>query len=184
MPEYPWTLSSIVLLDDASLAASVMAHFADLYRRHYIGEPFVNPQLPVEVRAVRRIEGWCVFLLLTPWMLARVYLAEHDPRLAVPAGWSAAERREAPAVVIGPALWFEIIGIAQQAHLNYDPALGHHLVQPLVQALDKFDSADAVFAAWSEVIAARQRIMEEGQRDCRWQRELSRREFFGRLAGR
>ena len=52
-----------------------------------------------------------------------------------------------------------------------------------VQSMDRYDTADAVFQAWNDVIARRVQVMEEQQHDCPWQRELSRREFF-RLGNR
>ncbi|MDP2155438.1 MAG: [NiFe]-hydrogenase assembly chaperone HybE, partial [Sulfuricella sp.] len=108
---------------------------------------------------------------------------ERDPGLRIPAGWSAAERAVAPFLVIGPLLDFTILGGEQKAHLNYLPELGHFLLQPLVQSMERFESADAVFAAWDEVIKTRDRVMEEQKRECGWQKEVSRREFFSRLAG-
>ncbi|MDD5331120.1 MAG: hypothetical protein PHX38_14065, partial [Sulfuricella sp.] len=101
----------------------------------------------------------------------------------IPPGWAAAERAASPFLVIGPLLDFTILGGAQKAHLNYLPELGHFLLQPLVQSMEGYASADAVFAAWNEVIKTRDRVMEEQQRECGWQKEVSRRELFGRLAG-
>lgn len=179
-----WQVSPLAADDDARLVADVRACFDDLYRRRFGEDWQVNHDLPVEVRAFRRSEGWCVFLLLTPWMMARVYLPERDPGLALPAGWSAAERAEAPFTVIGPALSFELLGGEQKAHLNYLPGLGHFLLQPLVQSMQSYASADAVFEAWNEVITTRMQAMEQMKRECTWQREVSRREFFTRFGPR
>ena len=44
-----------------------------------------------------------------------------------------------------------------------------------------YRSADEVFQAWNHVIQTRDRNMEKARRDCAWQKEVSRREFFGRL---
>jgi hypothetical protein len=173
----------LAAVDDAALAAAVTGRFRAIRDDHFGDGAAINADLGVEVRALRRSEGWCIFLLLTPWMLARIFLPERDPALPLPAGWCAADRAAAPYVVIGPALEIELCGGRQRAHLNYDAVLGHHLVQPLVQAMDGFACADDVFFAWNGVLAARARIMEERQRDCPWQRELSRREFLGRLGG-
>ncbi len=180
MPETAWQLSAVAALDDEAVAAAVEARFGEI-RDAFAEEELGNPGLPVLVRAVRRTEGWCVFLLLTPWMLSRVFLPESQPALSLPEGWSAAERTGQPYQVIGPALPLSLASGTQRAHLNHDPLLGHHLVQPLVQALAQFDSADAVFGAWNEVIATRDRVMAEQKRDCPWQKEVSRREFFSRL---
>ena len=115
--------------------------------------------------------------------MARVFLPERDPGLSIPTGWSVSERNAAPFLVIGPQVNFTILGGEQKAHLNYLPELGHFLLQPLVQSMEQYDSADAVFAAWDEVIKTRDRVMEEHKRECGWQREVSRREFFARFLG-
>lgn len=179
-----WQIHAWADVADATVGDAMRKSFDDIYRRHFSDEWQVNHALPVDVRALRRCDGWCVFLLLTPWMMARVYLPERDPGLPLPAGWTAAERAPAPHVVIGPTLDFTILGGGQKAHLNYLPELGHFLLQPLVQSMAEFASADAVFEAWNEVIATRVRVMEQQQRECRWQREVSRREFFSRIGGR
>lgn len=179
-----WRVSGLIELDDQALAAAVVARFQTIRDDCFADTPDINPALGIEVRALRRMDGWCIFLVLTPWMLARIFLPERDPDLAIPSEWQAAARSDAPHVVIGPALKLNLVGGSQLTHLNYDRLFGHYLVQPLVQVMDKFASADAVFQSWNEVIATRQRVMEEQQRDCPWQRELSRREFFTRLPGR
>ncbi len=184
MPDATWQTSALAASDDAHVSAGVRSCFERLYRERFEDDWQVNHALPVDVRAFRRSEGWCVFLLLTPWMMARVFLPEHDPGLALPAGWSAAERAAAPFVVIGPTLTVTMLGGEQKAHLNHLPELGHFLLQPLVQSMQAYASADAVFEAWNEVITARVRTMEKMQRECRWQREVSRREFFSGLGVR
>jgi len=178
-----WALGTLPEQGDQALAAAVGACFGEIYQQQFSGEWLVNHALPVEIRALRRSDGWCVFLLLTPWMMARVFLPERASALPIPPGWQAAERAGAPFVVIGPLLDFTILGGAQKAHLNYLPELGHFLLQPLVQSMERFDCADAVFAAWNEVIQTRDRVMEEQKRECSWQKEVSRREFFVRLVG-
>ena len=178
-----WVLGTPARQDDQAAIAAVSACFNEIYRTHFSGEWLVNHDLPVEIRAFRRSDGWLVFLLLTPWMMARVFLPERAPGLPIPPDWRVGERAAAPFVVIGPLLDFTILGGAQKAHLNYLPELGHFLLQPLVQSMAQFDCADAVFAAWNEVIKTRDRVMEEQKRECGWQKEVSRREFFARLAG-
>jgi hypothetical protein len=176
-----WKLGGWPGQDDQAVIAAVIASFSEVYRTHFSGEWLVNHDLPVEVRAFRRLDGWPVFLLLTPWMMARVFLPERDPGLPIASGWSAAERDKLPFAAIGPLLTFTIMGGEQKAHLNYLPGLGHFLLQPLVQSMEQYASADAVFAAWDEVIKTRDRVMEEQKRECGWQKEVSRREFFARL---
>lgn len=178
-----WKLTWLASRDDQTVLATVLASFDAVYRTQFDGDWLVNHDLPLEVRAFRRMDGWAVFLLLTPWMLARVFLPERAPALALPPGWRATERDRAPFTVLGPQLAFTILDGEQKAHLNYLPELGHFLLQPLVLSMQPYSSADAVFAAWNEVIRTRDRVMEEQQRECGWQQEVSRREFFARLGG-
>lgn len=174
-----WQLGAFSRSDDRDVLAAVSKSFGEIYRRHFSNELHVNHSLPIEIRAFRRSDGWRVFLLLTPWMMARLFLPERDHGLPVPAGWSAGERAAAPFVVIGPQLDFTMLGERLKAHLNYLPELGHFLLQPLVLAMGRYESASAVFAAWDEVIEMRDRAMEEQKRECGWQKEVSRREFLG-----
>ena len=44
--------------------------------------------------------------------------------------------------------------------------------------MEQYRSADEGFAAWNEVIRTRDENMARMQRDCPWQKEVSRREFF------
>lgn len=183
MSDTNWKLGLVSGEDEQALKARVCRCFGEIYRQHFSSEWQVNHDLPIEVRAFRHSDGWSVFLLLTPWMMARVFLAERAPGLAIPADWRSAERLNAPFQAIGPLLGFTILGEQQKAHLNYLPGLGHFLLQPLVQSMAQYDCADAVFAAWNEVIKTRDRVMEEQKRECGWQKEVSRREFFALLAG-
>ncbi len=179
MADSAWSPGELPNSDDQSVIAAVTKSFGEIYVRHFSNEFQVNHDLPIEIRAFRRSDGWCVFLLLTPWMMARVFLPERDHGLPVPAGWSASERAAAPLVVIGPPLDFTMVGEKLKAHLNYLPELGHFLLQPLVLSMERYESASAVFAAWDEVIKTRDRVMEEQKRECGWQKEVSRREFLG-----
>ena len=183
MSDPAWKLGIPSREDDSVVTTRVCECFGEIYRRYFSSEWLVNHELPIETRAFRHSEGWSVFLLLTPWMMARVFLPERDPGLQIPSGWSASERAIAPFQVIGPLLEFTILGQEQKAHLNYLSELGHFLLQPLVQSLEKYNSADEVFAAWNEVIKTRDRVMAEQERECGWQKEVSRREFFALLAG-
>ncbi len=176
-----WEVGDAFLHDDQAVATGVTQCFEEIYRRQFHDEWLVNHDLPVEVRAFRRMEGWCVFLLLTPWMMSRLFLAERDPGIAIPPEWSIENRTNVSYEVIGPALSFNLLGNTQQAHLNYTPMLGHYLVQPLVQSMERFAGADDVFEAWNDIIRTRNRIMEEQKHECGWQKEVSRREFFSRL---
>lgn len=181
MSDAIWEMGDFCRHDDLAVATAITRCFEEIYRSQFHGDWQINHALPVEVRAFRRMEGWCVFLLLTPWMMSRLFLAEHPPAIAMPQNWESGRRDDAPYTVIGPAVSFTLLGNTQQAHLNHHPMLGHYLVQPLVQAMERFDSAAAVFAAWDEVIRTRNRVMAEQKRECGWQKEVSRREFFARL---
>ncbi|MFA7096430.1 MAG: [NiFe]-hydrogenase assembly chaperone HybE [Gammaproteobacteria bacterium] len=172
-------------IDDATaLQTAVLDVHHDMYRRHFATELLVNHALPIELRAVRQVEGWALGLLLTPWMLARLLVTNQVPEIVLPDGWSAAERLGADPVVIGPAVRLSLLQTELKAHLNFAPRLGHYLLQPLIQRMQDFACADEVFGAWKEVIARRDRFMAERNADCVLQREISRREFFAALAPR
>ena len=170
--------------NDDDLISAVLAVFTDLYQTYFVNELLVNHKLPIEIRAFRHTDLWRIFLLLTPWTLARLFLPERDPGIALPDGWVAAERVQAPVTVIGPAIPLAILGGRERAHLNYHPSLGHYLIQPLIQSMEQFQTSDEAFNAWNEVIKTRNRVIEEQQRRCEWQQEVSRREFFAKLRRR
>jgi hypothetical protein len=169
--------------DDAAFIETLLEVHATLFADHFSGDPAVNEQMGIEVRAFRRLEGWRLALVLTPWMLARVLVPDRDPRLPLPPGWTAAARDGAPYQVLGPPMSFSILGQDQQAHLNYHPSLGHYLLQPIALNMAPYASPEAVFEAWSEVIRTREENMEKHRDDCLWQQEISRRELFSRLRG-
>lgn len=170
--------------NDDELISAVLDVFTDLYQTYFVNELLVNHNLPIEIRAFRHTDLWRIFLLLTPWTLARLFLPERDPGIALPSGWQAAERAQAPVTVIGPAIPLAILGGRERAHLNYHPSLGHYLIQPLIQSMEQFKTPDEAFNAWNEVIKTRNRVIEEQQRRCEWQQEVSRREFFAKLRRR
>jgi hypothetical protein len=176
-----WRLGPSTASDDQAVIAAVSKSFGEIYTKYFSNEFLVNHDLPIEIRALRHSDGYCVFLLLTPWMMARVFLPERDPGLPVPDSWGADERAAVPFIVIGPLLEFTMLGETLKAHLNYLPELGHFLLQPLVLSMEPYESASAVFAAWDEVIKKRDQVMEEQKRECSWQKEVSRREFLGFL---
>lgn len=185
MADNAWERCPVTLTATGEAAcAALAAAQSGLYQAHYRDDPAVNHALPVQVRAWRRLEGWGVALVLTPWMLARAWLRDTDPGLALPAGWNAGERGGAEPIVLGPRLVFPVLNATQTAHLNHHPELGHHLLQPLILNLAPYPDAEAAFAAWREVIARRDRFAAEKQHECRWQKEVSRREFFTGLGGK
>jgi len=170
--------------DDETLITHVTDAFTQLYRTYFIHELLVNHQFPVEVRAFRHTDIWRIFLLLTPWTLARVFIPEKDPEIDIPPGWTVAERNQAPITVIGPAIPLAILGGRERAHLNYHPVLGHYLIQPLIQSMESFVTPEDAFKAWNEVITTRNKVIEQQQKKCEWQQEVSRREFFATLRRR
>jgi len=173
-----WAPTPAGLAADASLRAAVVGAHRGILQRSLAGDPMLNPGLDIEVRAMRRIEGWRAMLLLTPWMLARLLFPDAPPPLAIPAGWSQDEREGADYQVLGPRIAFELLGQPQQAHLSYQPGLGHYLLQPICLNMAPYPDADTVFAAWGEVIRTRDENMERARRDCPLQREVSRRELL------
>ena len=179
-----WRLSDSAAGPDSGIVHAVEERFQQIHAAEFEGSMDCNPALPVQMRALRRVDNWRAFLLLTPWMMSRLFLPLRQPDLPLPPAWTPEARRRQPYVVIGPALDLTLQSGVQRAHINYDDVLGHYLIQPLVLAMHAYESADQVFAAWNEVIAARDRVMAEQQRDCPWQKEVSRREWFARVLGR
>lgn len=178
-----WVTSPECLQQDEVLSAQLTEVFRRLYLMEFTNELLVNHNLPVEVRAIRGIGEWRVFLLLTPWMLSRVYLRFDTPAISIPEEWFALNRANQPHTVLGPGVAITLLGQEQKTHLNYQPELGHYLVQPLIMRMEQFDSAAAVYQAWNRVIETRNENIRKRQIECQWQQEVSRREFFTRLRG-
>lgn len=175
-----WQILDSTMSDEAAIN-TVIAVFTELYQTYFINELLVNHHLPVEVRAFRHTDIWRIFLLLTPWTLARIFLPERQPKIPLPADWQAEKRLAEPILVIGPAISLPILGGKEQAHLNYHAKLGHYLIQPLIQSMAPFNTPQAAFDAWNEVITTRNQVIAEQQRRCDWHQEVSRREFFAKL---
>jgi hypothetical protein len=169
------------LADDGALTAAVLDIHSAILQGRMAGDPMLNLNLAIQQRAYRRIEGWRVLLLLTPWMLSRLLFPDDPLPLPIPDGWSAAERIDADYLLLGPRLRFELLGQPQQAHLNYHPRLGHYLLQPICLNMEPYPNAQAVFEEWNQVIRTRDENMEKAKRDCPLQKEVSRREFFRRF---
>ncbi len=183
-PEQAWELTAPTLADEAALSEAVVDVHERILSEELLGDPMLNFDLGIQVRAVRRIEDWRVLLLLTPWMLARLLFPDRGPVIAIPPDWTAAARRDADYLVLGPRVDVQLLGQPQKAHLIFHPALGHYLLQPLCLDMSPYRDAEAAFAAWAEVIRIRDENMERAQRDCPMQREVSRRELFTRIVPR
>jgi hypothetical protein len=167
--------------DDAAFIETLLELHALLFDDHFAGDPEANESLGIEVRAFRRLEGWRVALVLTPWMLARLLIPDRDPKIPLPPEWCAEAREEATYQALGPQVGFSLLGQDQQAHLNYHAWLGHYLIQPIALNMGAYESPEAVFEAWSNVIRTRDENMARHRKDCPWQQEISRRELFSRL---
>ena len=183
MIDSAWRTWPPELAVDEALVATVLAAHQTLGEELGREQPFMNlnPRLPIAHRALRRIEDWRVLLLLTPWMLARLLFPDRAPAIPLPAGWTAEERAGEAYQVLGPPIRFQLLGQPQLAHLNYNPALGHYLLQPLCLDMESYTEGEEVFSAWSEVVRIRDANMEKARRDCPLQKEISRRELFARF---
>lgn len=166
---------------EAALAA-VLDAFQSIYRRYLADDLMLNHQLPFGMRGWQQHDDWYEGILLTPWMLAHVYFPRQPPVEPLAEGWEAESRAAADYRVIGPLLDFDIGEERPSAHVNYDPAIGHYLLRPLIQSLAKYRTADEVYAAWDGVLAARQayRRQLEEERQAKAQEPVSRREFMTR----
>lgn len=181
MTDPNWQTYPADLADDKALTAAVLDIHQAILRGQMAADPMVNLNLPIQQRAFRQIERWRVLLLLTPWMLSRLLFPSTPPALKIPEDWSAAERQDADYLLLGPRIGFQLLGQPQQAHLNFHPRLGHHLLQPICLNMEPYPDAEAVFEEWNQVIRTRDENMEKAKRDCPLQKEVSRREFFRRF---
>ncbi len=175
-----WRPAPARLADDEALCDAVLSayHAMDPAGGGFDPGGLQNPDLGFEIRGFRRRGAWRMFLLLTPWMLARLLFADHDPRIPV-AAMTASPGLDSD--LLGPRVRVDLLDTAQDAHLTTRPELGSYLAQPLVMAMGLFDRPDAVFAAWSAVIRTRDAKMREAMGNCQWQREMSRWELLAPL---
>ncbi len=133
--------------------------YSDAFEDEWMG---VNHDLQVELRGLKFVDGWVTGFLLTPWMLCSLYIpVMQAPPIDVDPEWRAEAKTDADYMVIGPLKTFAIGGSPQKANLNYDSRIGHYLLQPLVQIMDKYSDNSAAFAAWSEVIEFRKAHYEK-----------------------
>lgn len=183
MQSHNWITTPETLLRDEALLSQVTDTFRHIYVTAFADEMMVNHDLPIEVRAIRNVEDWRVFLLLTPWMLSRVYLRFDETDIPIPVTWSVGSRANQPHMVLGPQVSLRILEQEQKTYLNYDPKLGHYLIQPLIMRMEPFGSASEVYESWNRVIETRDENIRKRHLECQWQREVSRREFFTRLRG-
>jgi len=141
--------------------------FENTYHKNFEDEWMgVNHNLQVELRGVKFVDGWITGFLLTPWMLCSLYVPVlQAPSFEIEQEWQVEARQNQDYVVIGPLKTFEIGNSPQKGNLNYHPELGHYLLQPLVQIMDKYADNESAFAAWSEVIAFRKAHYEKVEQE-------------------
>ncbi|MBF0262602.1 MAG: [NiFe]-hydrogenase assembly chaperone HybE [Magnetococcales bacterium] len=180
MTENRWRVTTLA---DEALMAETAEQYRGILARHVTAEWCANEALPIATRFYRDDPPWRIFLLLTPWMLARLFFARECPDgLALPqSGKTVAEwTEEAELYQLGPVFSFVMHGQTQKAHLQSSAVLGHFLLQPLILNMEPYTCADGAFAAWSDTVVRRDALMASMKRHCGWQKEVSRRELFGR----
>ncbi|MCB1751149.1 MAG: [NiFe]-hydrogenase assembly chaperone HybE [Gammaproteobacteria bacterium] len=176
--ENDWQTAADELRNDTLLQAAVVDEHRRIYSRYFLHDPAANHVLPVMTHAFRRLEQWRVFLLLTPWMLSRLFIPDGAPGWRIPPDWQAHNRRDRDYQVIGPTFELPLLTGKQRAHLNYSPAIGHYLLHPLILSMLNFSCAEEAFTAWNRVIETRNRNIEKLQKRNPLQQEITRREFF------
>lgn len=171
-------------LEEEALSEAILKTFQDIYQQHLAEEEFINHGLSFELRALRALETWRLGLLLTPWMLSRIYIPTVPPELPLPQGWENGSP-EGDYEIIGPMLTFPLSGKEQKAHLHFSPEIGHFLIQPLVQSMARYHTNEEVFTAWQEVLARREEFLKKNDGKCPEQRgerqAMSRRGFLRKL---
>ncbi|WP_040724877.1 [NiFe]-hydrogenase assembly chaperone HybE [Thiomicrorhabdus sp. Kp2] len=142
--------------------------FKNTYHKNFEEEWLgVNHNLQVELRGFKFVDGWVTGFLLTPWMLCTIYIPVlQQPNLEIETEWLAERRQNQDYVVIGSLKTFDIGGSSQKGNLNYHPKLGHYLLQPLVQIMDKYADNESAFGAWSQVIAFRKAHYEKIEQEA------------------
>jgi hypothetical protein len=157
--------------------ALLIAH-RQIYDRYFTADLMANRALGFHLHGYRRIDNWRIILALTPWMLSRLWFAETPPDIEIPEGWRAKQRADADYQLLGPTIELPEQFGGGKAHLNYHPTLGHYLLQPIALNMEPYGSAQEVFEAWNRVIEIRDENLKKMERECSWQREVSRRELF------
>lgn len=146
--------------------------------------PYFNSAIGYAWRGPGEADGWFNAYVLTPWMLARVFIPRRSPGVDLPVQWEARARKGEPYRLIGPALEVPVGEELHRLHLQWVPGFGHLFLQPLVQNLNRYADEAAVWAAWDGVLDAREQSRQE--RLARLQQPdpaASRREFLRRMLG-
>ncbi|VBB69784.1 hypothetical protein RIEGSTA812A_PEG_1257 [invertebrate metagenome] len=175
-----WHLYPPALHDDTVLRAVIITVLESVHRPRFIGQLASNLALPVMIHSLRRVGFWRICMVLTPWMLAYLLLPDQDPGLAVPDHLTTEGANAAD--MLGPVISFTLLGTQHKAHLNFDPQLGHYLLQPLILGMDRYTDAKAVFIAWDHFVVTRMAAAKRSKRSSREQQEtISRRELLAYL---
>lgn len=148
--------------------------FSNTYHQAFEDEWMgVNHNLNVELRSLKFEDGWVTGFLLTPWMLSNIFIpVMKPPEIQIDKEWLADARENQAYVVIGPLKKFALGDVEKKANLNFDKRIGHYLLQPLVQTMDKYSDNAQAFGAWSEVIKIREEYYAKKQQELELKQEL------------
>ncbi len=174
--------------------ASLEARFdALLEALHRIGESqlanadFVQPSIGYDYRGLHTADEWDIGYVLTPWMLAHIFLPRRPPAppsAVLPADWHANVRKNKLFQLLGPALDFVVGEEMPSLHVQWIADFGHFLFQPLILKLSRYSDAEAVWKAQSDVLEARERASRERLAEMKKQdAQLDRRAFLRRMLG-
>lgn len=178
MPNPDWQALPPYLHSEMRFKLALLITHRQIDDRYFATDPMANRALGFHLHGYRHKDRWRIILALTPWMLSRLWFADTPPDIEIPHSWWASQRADADYQLLGPALDPpEQIG-GGKAHLNYHPTLGHYLMQPIVLNMESYGSAEEVFKAWNRIIQARDEALQQMEKECGWQREVSRRELF------
>jgi hypothetical protein len=180
MDETRWQPLAPHLHSDMRFQLALLVAHRQIYDRHFARDPMVNPALGFHLHGYRRVNNWRIVLVLTPWMFSRLLFAEKAPAVEIPDGWRAAQRRDADYQLLGPMIEALPLTGGVKSHLNYHPTLGHYLLQPIALNMQEYACAEDVFEAWNQVIQTRNQALQNLDRECAWQEEISRRELFNK----
>ncbi len=137
-----------------------------------------NPSLSTCTRAFREVDGWKMFLLLTPWRLVRILIPPPDHEEM--AQWLE-QANPSSASALGLLVRLNVQGSPRKVHIQFDERLGLHFMEPLVMNMSGYCNNEELFAAHERVIVTRDSIMKKTGRSCTTQTEISRRELFSPL---
>lgn len=154
---------------ERDVPAIITQAFATLYSDDFANAMMgINHSLTTEVRGWHEKADWGMGVLLTPWMLTKVYVPLKTAVLddiATPESWTTDERLNQPYVVIGDLMPLTIDEQTHQTYINHHPDIGHYWLQPLVQNMARYSDNDAAFAAWGEVLAFRKAYRDQKAAD-------------------